>query len=162
MGMLDVEEPTLAVGPQDKLQRLKQVHSQGKQLREAMAQQIGLFGLGHRRSLRAYQIYSGVNLKKHSLVDICGKLGKMEWIPWDREPDFEPLGKGCSAARDVQVCCKHTLAQGAKLVDEHLALTNAQWAQKVRSGPFVAPSQNGPMLSRGWDDSTLVPECSFN
>jgi len=160
MGMLD-EELAASVGPADKAERLKQAHAQGKQLREAMAQQIGLYGLGSRRSLRAYQIYSGVNLKKHTMVDICDKLGKMEWVPWDREADFEPIGKGCAAARDVQVCCRHTLAQGAKLVDEHLALTNAEWAQKVRTGAIVAPPQSGPIISRGWDDAQLVPDCSF-
>ena len=132
----------------------------GKQLRQTMAQQISLYGLGKRRSLRAYQIMSGVNLKKHTNVDVCDKLGKNEWVPWDREIDFEPMGKGCQAARDLQVCCRHTLAQGAKLVDEHLALTNGEWAEKVRTSNLVTPSQSGSIISRGWDDATLVQDCS--
>ena len=97
---------------------------------------------------------------KHTLKDVCPLLGKMEWVPWDREIDFEPMGKNCQAARDLQVCCRHALAQGAKLVDEHLGLTNAEWAERVRSSPIVTPSLSGPVISRGWDESTLVTDCS--
>jgi hypothetical protein len=151
-----------AAGEEDRAERLRRAHAAagGKRqqllLREAMAQQISLYGLGRRRSIRAYQIYSGVNLKRHTNKDVCDRLGKMEWVPWDREPEFEPLGKGCGLASDSQVCCRHALAQSAKLVDEHLRLKNAEWAARVRDSPVVQNPRPGPVISRGWDDAVIV------
>ena len=93
--------PAVSDADSDRVERLKNAFQKAKQLKEFTAQDVELFGLGTKRSLREYLVFSGINLIKHTNKDLCGLIGRMPWVPWDIPADFEPTGKNCRSPPDV-------------------------------------------------------------
>jgi hypothetical protein len=149
-GMLSPPPPTN--GQDDsRLQRLQKAHNKALELSTAAAQDVDLFGLGTRRSLREYLMFSGISLLKHTTQDLCDKLGKMPWIPWDIPDNFEPLGYQCNFDMESTCPCYSTLSQGLRNADEHLKLTNHElFDQYKKSSPIAQEVISEPILSLGW------------
>jgi len=155
LGMIPPDDPVSKSQDSGRLEKLKQAHAKASALKNAMLTDIQYFGIGNKRSLREYQIFSGINLVKHTNKDLCDQIGKMPWVPWNTEK-HSVLGKDCplDASRD---CCKTTLDKIMEIggfLNKYIGFSNEDWASHVRrSGTPGANGTNllqGPIVSKGW------------
>lgn len=156
LGMLDPPSPVSEVQDDDRLARLNKAHSHVETLRMALFADVEYFGVGTKRSLREYQVFSGINLIKHTMKDLCDKIGELPMVPWQNQ-GYNVWGAGCTSEK--RSCCKTTmdkiLEKNNAFLPDYVAYTNEQWANHIKSSPVFSSQKNGslikqPIMSLGW------------
>jgi hypothetical protein len=157
-GMIPPNDPSSKSGDKDRIERLRQAHAKSNSMKAALLTDIQYFGLGNKRTLREYQIFSGINLAKHTNLDLCDQIGKMPWIPWDNK-DYSVLGKNCPV-NGPRNCCKTTLdkvMEKGAFLSKYVGFSNDEWADYVKKSGSVA--ENGtalltaPITEKGWSNA---------
>ena len=79
---------------------------------------LELYGLGNRRSLVAYEAFSGVDLVEKKATSRCNKLGKMKWVPYEHEGEsFVPRGCKPSATCKCPTPLEVSKVHSAKMLE---------------------------------------------
>eukprot|EP00927_Polykrikos_kofoidii_P072694 TRINITY_DN6878_c0_g1_i1.p1 TRINITY_DN6878_c0_g1~~TRINITY_DN6878_c0_g1_i1.p1 ORF type:complete len:698 (+),score=95.74 TRINITY_DN6878_c0_g1_i1:175-2268(+) len=85
---------------------------------------MSLFGVGSRRSIKEYEQFAQVNLKAETTRSLCHMLGKLQWVPYKYEDTpqkrFRPSGPSCPAGKS-HLCCTN-LAKSNKTTKAMLDL----------------------------------------
>ena len=130
---------------------------------------IRLFGLGNRRTLREFELFSGVDLHAKTMVSRCPFLHKLPWIPTrylpgeDLENDgpghYHPAGPACVQATATGSRCCMTMDLVRDNAAQMLELSNEAYAKQVASSGKVVESAGRSVLLNPVIGNAQIGKC---